>query len=70
MFKRIWLALTYGPEIDEILEKKRRANEEAERKRRSEYVQLCIRHQPVSCASHYSSDNCHVCQLQRRILEK
>lgn len=69
LFKRVWMALTYGPELEEVLKEKRSAAQEAARKAKSQYLDLCEQHQQRSPGSHYAEHNCAYCRQQKRYKE-
>lgn len=62
-FRRLLLVFMYGPELNQIVRKMREDEERRQHALRSEYLQLCIRHQPVSPGSHFSEHNCDYCKL-------
>lgn len=70
LLKRLIFIFTYGPEIDEVMVERRKANEEAERKKRQHHLQLCVKHQPVSPGSHYAEHNCDHCKLLAKLNEE
>lgn len=61
-FKRLRLALSYGPELEGILREERRRREEAEREARREYLSLCARHQQRTPGARHAEHNCDHCQ--------
>lgn len=63
IFQKIKLVFTYGSELQEILDDKRKAREEAERLARLRNLHLCLEHQQERNRSHYSPKNCHHCKL-------
>lgn len=68
--KRLWLALTYGPELEEVLIIRRR---EAEGKRREDdqhRLHLCYRHRQERNHSHYAEHNCDHCKVLAKLGEK
>lgn len=64
-FKRLTFALTYGPELDQLLKEKRETERihilDEDRHR----LKLCYTHRQERSQSHYAEHNCDYCKLQQ-----
>lgn len=62
IFKRLYIALTYGPELEAMLAQIRKEAEDKEAKRTEEFVSLCARHQPKYPGYESDITDCAVCR--------
>ena len=60
------LVYSYGQEIEDVLKNQRNDNDETERLKAADHLQLCLKHKQEKWQSHYSPDNCHYCELKRK----
>ena len=67
VFKRIWLMLTYGPEIEIVLKEIREKRREEERESNRHRLDLCFKHRQEQNHSTYSEGNCHYCKALKEI---
>lgn len=65
--KRLWLLVTSGPELDEVIEQQRRARLYQEAENNRYRLKLCFKHRQESRRSHYAEHNCDHCNLQRQL---
>jgi hypothetical protein len=66
IFKRIWLALTYGPELDVVAKKIREEKEKRQKELERHHLKLCFKHQQEKRYSHFSEHNCDYCKLLKK----
>lgn len=64
---RLRLVLTYGPEIKQILQERRREQERKQAEEHKYRLNLCYKHRQEQNRSHFAEHNCHYCQAQGEI---
>ncbi len=69
-FKRLRLVLSYGPEIDELLEATQKEREARRWEANKHRLNLCYKHRQEPDQSHYSPHNCDHCRLLERLNDK
>lgn len=69
LFARLKYLFTAGEAVDALIREKQEALEEQRRLERSEYLQLCKRHQPISPGSHFAEHNCDYCRALKGATE-
>ena len=69
IFKNIWLVITYGRELEQLLTSMRQENERKEREARAHHLHLCLKHQQEQNRSHYAEHNCDYCKLLKEVNE-
>lgn len=70
---KLKLVLDYGPEIDEILQRRRLEKSVERAKEDRHQLNLCYRHRQEEKHSHYSDHNCDYCKAlkgKRRIFDE
>lgn len=66
--RRLMLVFQYGPELDRMLKDRKEEADRIKRESEKDYLQLCIRHQPVHSGAHFSEHNCDHCKALATIV--
>jgi len=62
------LIFTHGPELEQVLEEKKRVKDDAEREANAHRLNLCYKHRQEQNHSHFSEHNCDYCKLRNQLL--
>jgi hypothetical protein len=69
ILSKIKLLFTYGPELEEMVKKARKEQEERISFERMHNLKLCRKHRQESPHSEYAESNCDYCKLLHELIK-